>query len=75
MEQVSINVIPEEAIAYNYKEVGINNLAKLRYAKVQLGRFGFICGADLLVWFYLWVPSFVFVLFLGTIFWFCFIFC
>ena len=38
MEQVSINVIPEEAIAYNYKEVGINNLAELRCAKVQLGQ-------------------------------------
>ena len=25
-------------IAYNYKEVGINNLALLRWAKVQLGR-------------------------------------
>ena len=37
MEQVSINVIPEEAIAYNYKEVGINNLAEFRCAKVQLG--------------------------------------
>ena len=36
MEQVSINDIPEEAIAYNYKEVEINNLAELRCAKVQL---------------------------------------
>ena len=43
MEQISINSIPEEdiqeeAIAYNYKEVGINNLAELRCAKVQLSR-------------------------------------
>ena len=29
--------MPEEAIAYNYKEVGIHNLAELRCAKVQLG--------------------------------------
>jgi len=37
-EQVSINGISEEAIAYNYKEEEINNLAELRCAKVQLGR-------------------------------------
>ena len=36
-EQVSINGIPEETIAYDYKEVGINNLKELRCAKVQLG--------------------------------------
>ena len=30
--------IPEVAIAYNYKEVGINNLAELRFVKVQLGQ-------------------------------------
>ena len=34
-EQVSINGISEEAIAYNYKEVGIHNLAELRCAKLQ----------------------------------------
>ena len=37
MEKVSTNGIPEEAIAYYYKEVGINNLVELRCAKVQLG--------------------------------------
>ena len=37
-EQVRINGIPEEAIVYNYKEVGINNLAELRCAEVQLGQ-------------------------------------
>ena len=36
-EQVSINGIPEDAITYDYKEVGINNLAEFRCAKVQLG--------------------------------------
>ena len=41
-EQVSINGIPEEAIAYNYKEVGINDLAELRCAKVQLGIFLYV---------------------------------
>ena len=29
--------IAEETIAYNYNEVGINNLAELRCGKVQLG--------------------------------------
>ena len=38
-EQISMSDdIPEEAIAYNYKEVGINNSAELRCAKVQLGQ-------------------------------------
>ena len=30
--------IPEEAIAYNYTEVEINNLAELRFAEVRQGR-------------------------------------
>ena len=38
MELVNINSIPEQAIAYNYKEDKINNLAEFRCAKVQLGR-------------------------------------
>ena len=41
-EQVSLNgipekAIPEEAIAYKHKEVGINNFVQLRWAIVQPG--------------------------------------
>ena len=45
-EQVSINSIPEEAIANNYKEVEINNLAKLKFVKVQLGHISADACAD-----------------------------